>query len=147
MRLYEIFIGILAIILLLPVYGFSVTIQIPGDSTTIQAGINGAVNGDTVLVAPGTYIENLDFSGKAIIVISSDGPVSTIIQAANGDSPVVSFVSGEPKGAEISGFTITGGNSSGVSCYSSSPTIKNNIITGNFSNVDNNSAGISQSDL
>ena len=34
---------------------FATTINIPADYTTIQAGINASVDGDTVLVAQGTY--------------------------------------------------------------------------------------------
>jgi len=44
------------------------TIHVPADYPTIQEAINTSVNGDTVLVAPGTYVENIDFVGKAIIV-------------------------------------------------------------------------------
>ncbi|MGE5303950.1 MAG: hypothetical protein ACM3TN_11595, partial [Alphaproteobacteria bacterium] len=46
------------------------TIHVPADQPTIQAAINSAVNSDTVLVAPGTYVENINFRGKAITVIS-----------------------------------------------------------------------------
>jgi hypothetical protein len=45
--------------------------QVPQQYPTIQSGINAAVNGDTVLVAPGTYHDNITFLGKGIIVASN----------------------------------------------------------------------------
>jgi len=46
-------------------------INVPADSSTIQKGINGAVNGDTVLVAKGApYEERITFDGKAILLTS-----------------------------------------------------------------------------
>lgn len=45
-------------------------IHIPADYPTIQQGINVAFNGDTVLVEPGTYNENINFGGKNITVAS-----------------------------------------------------------------------------
>jgi len=62
---------------------FSATINVPGDSATIQAGINGAVDGDTVLVADGTYTgegnRDILLQRKAILVTSENGPESTIV--------------------------------------------------------------------
>ena len=49
-------------------------INVPSDQPTIQAGINAAHNGDWVVVSPGTYLENIDFLGKAITVKSASGP-------------------------------------------------------------------------
>ena len=59
----------------------SATIRnVPADHATIQAAINASVNGDTVIVGPGTYFENLDFGVKTIRLISSSGSTVTILK-------------------------------------------------------------------
>ena len=111
-------------------------INVPTEAATIQAAIDFAINGDTVLVAPGTYHERLDFHGKAITVMSEAGPEQTIIDAG-GTGSVVTFMSGETRASILSGFTIRGGAAAnfggGVRIGSSSPTVRGNIITGNHS--------------
>ncbi len=56
------------------------TVHVPVDKPSIQAAIDAAATGDTVLVAPGTYLENINFHGKAITVISEQGPSVTTIE-------------------------------------------------------------------
>jgi len=76
---------------------------------TIQHGINTAKEGYTVLVHPGTYVENINFNGKNITVKSTDGAEKTIIDG-NQNGSVVKFVNGENAQAVLKGFTLTNGN-------------------------------------
>ncbi|MHC4946499.1 MAG: hypothetical protein ACYTG7_26100, partial [Planctomycetota bacterium] len=85
------------------------TLHVPADYPTIQAGIDAAVDGDTVLVAPGTYVEKIDFVGKTITVISESAFDETVIDGAMKGS-VVTFKSGEGKDTVLEGFTIKNGD-------------------------------------
>lgn len=113
------------------------TINVPADQPTIQAAINVANNGDTVRVAPGTYAENINFSGKAITVTSSSGAAQTIIDGG-GTGPVVIFNHTEGLNSVLNGFTIQNGSTlnttfrgAGISINSASPTVTNNVIQNN----------------
>lgn len=119
----------------------SATIQVPGGGyPTIQSGIDAANNGDTVLVANGTHTGsgnvNLDFKGKAITVRSANGVASCIIDCGSAnDTRGFLFYSGEGSTSVVEGFTIQNGRSivgGGIYCWTSGPTIKNNVITGNW---------------
>jgi hypothetical protein len=110
------------------------TIRVPADAPTIQAGIAASANGDTVLVAPGTYFERINFLGKAITVASEQGPELTTIDGRR-TGTVVTFLSREGRSSVLSGFTIRGGftmfTGAGIQIGSSSPTIRGNIVTDN----------------
>jgi hypothetical protein len=107
----------------------------------IASGINVAVAGDTVLVRPGTYRENIRFRGANIVLRSANGPQVTVIDGSAADAPVVEFNSGESRACRIEGFTLTGGRGGGsyvgekvgggILVRDAEPTIVGNVITGN----------------
>jgi predicted outer membrane repeat protein len=104
-----------------------------GDFPTIQAGINAAGYGDTVLLAAGTYSGegnySISFDGRAITVTSESGPGATIVDC-QGKPVGFILVSDEEHYSVLSGLTIQNTTVYGIWCWCSSPTIKNNIITG-----------------
>lgn len=89
--------------------------NVPSQFPTIQAAINASVNGDEVVVAPGTYREAIDFLGKRITVRSTGGAAVTTIDAAGLDKSTVTFKSGENQNSILRGFTVTGGTGTLVS--------------------------------
>ncbi len=105
------------------------TIHVPADVPGIQLAIFSANNGDTIVVAPGTYFENINFFAKAVTIVSSDGPAVTTINANGGTA--VAFEQFEGNGSVLRGFTITGATNGGVVATFASPIIEKNIITGN----------------
>ena len=58
-------------ILFLKCFGFSETLNVPGDFSTIQLAIDVSSDFDTVLVSPGFYAENINYNGKNIVVTST----------------------------------------------------------------------------
>ena len=71
-----------------------------------QAAINAANTGDTVLVAPGIYNENIDFKGKAVTVTSgakafTDSSVASTVINGSVDGPVVNIATNEPVAATL----------------------------------------------
>ena len=83
-------------------------IHVPQDQSTIQGGINAALESDTVLVAPAHYTENLYISGKGITLMSATGRDSTIISPLNLGSDIVFIHLCAGHSNTIKGFTFTG---------------------------------------
>ncbi len=155
----------LPIVALLAPCSEATIVNVPGDQSTIQSGINAAQDGDTVLVAIGIYTENIRFYGKRIVLTSnyafSGNPFDiqfTLISGSLPDHPdtgsVVLFIDGEDARSVIQGFSIQGGTGTvwedehgagdfreggGILCAFSGPTIRNNYIN---DNIVDNTAGV-----
>ncbi len=128
--------------------GTANSIIVPDTYETIQAAVDASAGGDTVLVLPGIYYENITVSGKNIILCSlflmtGDASYisSTVIDGSYSGSVIVfdSFIN---TAAQLSGFTITHGSGSmtcngsvaeggGIYCTQASPRLSDLIITEN----------------
>jgi hypothetical protein len=119
-------------------------LHVPGEYSLIQAAIDAAADGDTVLIADGIYTgdrnRDLDFHGKAILVTSENGPRATIIDSEGSYDDfhrAFSFQSGEGESSVVKGLGIRGGfyyyfPGGGIRCVGSSPTIVDCIFEDNI---------------
>jgi subtilisin family serine protease len=115
---------------------------------TIQDAIDDANDGDVLIAeANALFIEAIDFKGKAITLRSGDitdpndqslSPHNTLLVGILDPGPVVTFASGEGPDTIIRGMNISWGSGdygAGISCFESSPTIEDCIITNNFADL------------
>ena len=127
-----------AVLLLASLCACAYTWHVPDDVPTIQAGIDSAAVGDTVLVAPGTYTgpqnRNLYFGGTNVVLRGVAGPDSTIIDCEDAGRGFC-FVCGEDFTSVVEGFTVTNGfdahSGGGMYCEQSGPTVVNCRFSGN----------------
>jgi hypothetical protein len=106
------------------------TISVPAGQS-VQDAIGRARDGDTIVLADGTYDGDIDFLGKAVLVVGR-GP-KTILRGTGG-GPVVTFASGETPASILDSVTVTGGRADtggGVLVLGSSPTVVRTVVTGN----------------
>ena len=109
---------IIAFLFLLPLALGAATLHVSLDGTqaftSIQSAIHASSNGDTVLVHPGTYVENINYIGKSIRVCSLEATtgdstyISRTIIDGNRNGPCVAFLNAE-QNATLRGFTLTNG--------------------------------------
>lgn len=126
--------------------GGATTIHVPADHPTIQLGIDHAAGGDTVLVAPGTYNETIDFLGKAIAVgswyLTTGDPAyvsGTIIDGGDTLGPLATFASGEDSLSVLVGLTLQHGRAprgGGILCQFSAPQITDCVLFSNRATFD-----------
>ncbi len=135
------------------------TYHVPADFESIQTAIDSvSTEGDTVVVAPGSYVENIDYHGKNIFLTShyylegdEDCIRETIIDGGQNGS-VVTFREGEDRSAVLNGFTITNGSGrmsglgytkgGGIFIDESYPSLTNCMITRNHCCGVNGGGGI-----
>jgi len=162
-------VNVIVILLLLFTTGSLADVnKVPSDYSTIQAAIDASMDGDIVLVAPGTYIgdgnRNIDFKGKALTVRSTDPNNLEIVQKTIIDCQGTEedthrgfqFISGEGRDSILAGFKIINGSGSeikvsdlyssvvggAVLCLDSSPTIFGCVIDRNFAGSSGRGGGI-----
>ncbi len=80
---------------------------VPDDYPSIQAAVDAANAGDTIIVRDGTYTENVDIDKSITLKSSSGNPGNTIVQAANPNDHVFEITADH---VNISGFTVTNAN-------------------------------------
>ena len=116
-------------------------INVPGDQPTIQDGLNAASFGDTVMVAPGIYFENIIWPQVDGIKLIGAGRDNTIIDGNNQASVIrIDALNIIGNATLIKGFTITNGNAlppwpesqgGGIYIYDSDAVLEDLTITGN----------------
>jgi len=104
--------------------GFARILNVPSEYPTIQAGIDAADNGDTVLVAPGLYLENLEIANKNILLTALPDPDTCHIRGSLEIGPAVDTT------CIIKGFLITsyGAFDALIDIIDASPILEANII-------------------
>ena len=115
-----------------PVYNLTKgTYYVPDEYSTIQAAVDAASPGDTIIVRDGTYTENVNVYKDHLTIKSESGAEETIVQAANPEENVFEVTADY---VNISGFTVTGANASyagGIVLFAPYCNVSNNNVSYN----------------
>jgi len=127
------------VILLVVLFSSSVTanlVRVPQEISTIQAALSSCSAGDTVLVSPGTYYENLFWPNTENLCLMSEFGRDTTIIDGSKTASVIYIASITGTSTVIDGFTIrngfSGSEGAGIYCSDASPIIMNNLIDSNI---------------
>jgi parallel beta helix pectate lyase-like protein len=141
---------VVAIALAVPAIAPAATLRVPTvDYPTVRRAVFLAQEGDTVLVAAGSYQDRFTLRDKNIVLLGEAGAENTTIDGSNALGNVItlsgSVVGKVTRSTIVEGLTITGGAfaghaapesvGAGVYCNRASPTIRKCIFSGNDSNA------------
>lgn len=132
------FFKFLIVLLTLSMSANATTINVPSDYPTISMAVDSSLDGDTILVSPGTYSENLNFRGKSFHIISTNGPEVTSVQPFNSNLSIIRSVNGQyptyQSFSTIKGFTFTGflSTESMIYLWGTSIEFSENIVRDNY---------------
>ncbi|MDD5528918.1 MAG: right-handed parallel beta-helix repeat-containing protein [bacterium] len=131
---------LISVVLVMASLCFGTTRRVPSQYSTIGAAMTAAVNGDSILVAPGTYNENVAFSKDGIKLVSESGATVTEIHGTGYVTINAATGCGTDSNSLIQGFKVTGGTGGmdkeggGLRFWNSHMRVKNNIFTNNTAN-------------
>ncbi len=113
------------------VYAAELKVSGQGQYHTISAAVKAANAGDTILVSPGTYVENVAVD-KPLKIVSTSGAQATVVKASDTSKEVFLLGSSD---ISIQGFTITGGNKGVTFGHTSNCILTSCVVNGNVFGV------------